>query len=422
VLDMTPAPDYVSGASVPGAWSAGPTGVSGLPAAEVRATIGRFQDAFADLVGEVYAPPAPGPQLVVADLPALAEGLVARMDPRRTIPAAIGHRLIKADWLTWHFDDPLEPIMAAPNIDTPMYEPLCELGQDRLMPGVERIPADTATLLLTNQRFIEAYMAGLSHEMARELLYHEFPTDQRGTYFRQFWDVRGVIGDDHTPPDPETLRDIAYIHGWRPETTLGTHSGRTPVPREGHLVLLIKGEVLRRYPSTLVYAVRTVIGDDGQRTLGDEEKFPVFEGRLDPDISFFGFDLLPEEARGETDDDSDQGWYFVLQEQPTEPVFGLDADDGRYAALPTSWNDLNWAQLAADEPALAGLGYIDLDADLPDTTAVVPAAGEPPLAWHAEAGRGAAGANGSDLAYVTLQRPFRVAIHGSDMLPPEEAP
>jgi hypothetical protein len=112
----------------------------------------------------------------------------------------------------------------------------------------------------------------------------------------------------------------------------------------------------------------------------------------------------------------------MLQEQPTEPVFGLDADDGRYAALPTSWNDLNWAQLATDAAALGGLAYIDLDADLPDTTAVVPAAGEPPLAWHAEAGRGAAGANGSDLAYITLQRPFRVAIHGSDMLPPEEAP
>jgi hypothetical protein len=422
VRDMTPAPGYVPGASLPGAWDAGPVPLDGLPAADVRTAIGRFKAAFADLVGEVYAPPAPGPELVVADLPGLADGLLTRMDPRRTIPAAIRHRLVIADWVHWDFDDPLEPIMAAPNIDTPMYEPLRDLGQDWLMPGVERIPADTATLLFTNQRFIEAYMAGLSHEMARELLYHEFPTDQRGTYFRQFWDVRGVVGDDHTAPDPETLRDIDYIHGWRPPTALGTHSGRTPAPREGHLVLLIKGEVLRRYPSTLVYAVRTVIGDDGRRTLGDEEKFPVFEGRLDPDISFFGFDLLPEDARGDTDPESDQGWYFMLQEQPTEPVFGLDADDGRYAALPTSWNDLNWAQLATDAAALGGLAYIDLDADLPDTTAVVPAAGEPPLAWHAEAGRGAAGANGSDLAYITLQRPFRVAIHGSDMLPPEEAP
>ena len=37
--------------------------------------------------------------------------------------------------------------------------------------------------------------------------------------------------------------------------------------------------------------------------------------------------------------------------------------------------------------------------------------GEPPLDWHGT------GANASDLAWITLQRPFRVAIHGSDMVP-----
>jgi hypothetical protein len=344
------------------------------------------------------------------------------MDPALTIRAAIEQRLTIGDWVTWTFEDPLEPIMAAPNIDTPMYEPLRDLGQDWLMPGVGLIPPDTVSLLVSNERFIEAYMTGLSHEMARELLYHEYPTDQRGTYFRQFWDVRGVVRADHTAPDPQTLRDITEIHTWAAQSELGDHSGRVPPPREGHVVLLVKGEVLRRYPTTLVYATRAVIGDDGLRTLGDEEAFPVFEGRLDPDISFFGFDLLPDEVRGSTDPDGDQGWFFLLQEQPTEPVFGLDADDGHYAAKPASWNDLNWAQLADDGQSLAGLGYIDLDADLPDTTAVVPAAGEPPLAWHAESGHGATGSNGSDLAYVTLQHPFRVAIHGSDMLPPEPGP
>src|SRR5438132_228393 len=106
---------------------------------------------------------------------------------------------------------------------------------------------------------------------------------------------------------------------------------------------------------------------------------------------------------------------WVPAAQPTEPVFGLDADDGRYAAQPTSWNDLNWAQLATDSAAREALGYIDLDADLPDTSLVVTEPDDPPLAWHAEHGRGPSGANASDLAYVSLQRPFRVAIHGSDM-------
>ena len=45
-------------------------------------------------------------------------------------------------------------------------------------------------------------MVGLNHEFARELLWREYPTDQRGSYFRQFWDVarlprrRGADAED----------------------------------------------------------------------------------------------------------------------------------------------------------------------------------------------------------------------------------
>ena len=38
-------------------------------------------------------------------------------------------------------------------------------------------------------------MVGLNHEFARELLWREYPTDQRGSYFRQFWDVRGFLDE-----------------------------------------------------------------------------------------------------------------------------------------------------------------------------------------------------------------------------------
>ncbi|MET9735777.1 hypothetical protein ABZZ79_35680 [Streptomyces sp. NPDC006458] len=420
VRAVRPARDFVPAISAPGRWDTGPVPVD-VPPAQALAAAARFQDAYADLLGDLNAPPAPGPRLTVANLDGLAESLADRVRPDLTVAEGLRHRLTVAPWVRWEFGDPLEPVMAAPSIETPMYEPLRDLGQEWLLPGVGRIPPDTATLLKTNQRFIEAYMAGLSHEMARELLYHEFPTDQRGTYFRQFWDVRGTVGPGGGAADPATLRDIDEIHRWGPATALGAHTGRSPAPREGHVVLLVKGEILRRFPNTLVYAVRTVL-DQGQRALGDQRRFPVFEGRLDPDISFYGFDLLPQDVRGDDNPQNDQGWYFMLQEQPTEPVFGLDPDDGHYAAPPTTWNDLNWAQLVADPAALATLGHIDLDAELPDTTQVAPAPGEPPLAWHAEHGRGATGANGSDLAYVTLQRPFRVAIHGSDLLPEENTP
>jgi hypothetical protein len=412
-------PGFVPAAGAPGAWTPSPA-ADPTPATPVVVT--RLQAALADLVGEIHQAPVAAPELIVADLPAMSARLLAQMSPRDTIPASIAHRLTIADWVTWTYGkvDPLEPIMAAPVIDTPMYRPLKELSQSWLMPGVETIPANTATLLVTNQRFIEAYMAGLSHEMARELLYHEYPTDQQGTYFQHFWDTQGALTSAGAVPDPKTLRDIRDIHTWSPPSALGTHTGRTPAPRDGHLVLMVKGQILLRYPETMVYATRTVIGADGARTLGSERKFPIFEGHLAPDIAFFGFDLLPDEVRGNDDPTADQGWYLVLQERPGEPVFGLDPDDGHYGARPGSWNDLAWSQLAGDGPGLNTLGYIDLNAQLPDTTAVVAETGAPQLAWHGDGGLGAKGSNGSDLAYITLQRPFRVAIHGSDMLPPSD--
>jgi hypothetical protein len=378
---------------------------------DTAAAVRRFHRAFEDLVDEVNAPAQAGPVLRPADLADVAGALLEGMDPEATIPAGLRHRLVIADWVRFETEDPLEPIMAAPEFDRPMYEPLCELSQDWLLPGVGAIPPDTVTVVVPNQRFIEAYMAGLSHEMARELLYHEYLTDQRGTYFRQFWDSRGTVAADGAAPDPQTRRDVMPIHGWKGNRPLGENSARVPPPADDNVVLLVKGEVLRRYPNTMVYAVKTVLGPDGLRTLGTPQRFPTFHGRLEPDITFFGFDLRRDEVRGSPAGGDDQGWYFVLAEHPTEPRFGLDADNGEYGARPARWSDLNWAHLAASEAALDQLTYINLAAALPDTGQVDQGPGEPPLDWHGT------GANASDLAWITLQRPFRVAIHGSDMVP-----
>jgi len=39
----------------------------------------------------------------------------------------------------------------------------------------------------TNPKFIEALMTGANQEMARELRWRKYPTDQKGSYFRMFW-------------------------------------------------------------------------------------------------------------------------------------------------------------------------------------------------------------------------------------------
>ncbi|MCL4258882.1 MAG: hypothetical protein KJZ53_10200, partial [Anaerolineales bacterium] len=76
--------------------------------------------------------------------------------------------------------------------------------------GLEHVPPNTIAGLVTNPRFIEAFMVGLNHEMSRELLWRGFPTDQRGSYFRQFWETRGRV----PKPEGDAAKDVGPIHAW----------------------------------------------------------------------------------------------------------------------------------------------------------------------------------------------------------------
>ncbi len=293
-----------------------------------------------------------------------------------------------------------------------MYEALRDLSQELLLPGLEAIKPNTVTLLETNSRFIEAYMVGLNHEMGRELLWREYPTDQRGSYFRQFWDVRGRVPPPRTPQEREQLKDIPEIHRWAGANDLGVNMTGGSI--EGRLVLLVRGELLRRFPTAMVYAARAQFktGAGGQATREriptEEERYPLFRGTLDPDVTFIGFDLDEAEARGDPDPAKGQpGWFLVIQQQPTEPRFGLDVVDGfADTLLPlTSWNDLSWGHLATSQAEFDAMTHIRLESPLPETGGV----SQPPgVAW---------GENAAHQAFITLQKPVRIAIHADDMLP-----
>jgi len=284
--------------------------------------------------------------------------------------------------------DELEPIMDAPTFPQAMYEALRDLSQDFIFPGLDKVPANTVQLLETNAKFIESFLVGLNAEMGRELLWRGYPTDQRGTYFRQFWDTRTAI---------QPQLDIPPINEWE-KRELGT----TAVGAGGDkLVLLIRGELLRRYPNTVIYAVRAAETDDGRdlSTNPDDERHPVFRGTLQPDVTFVGFDLTPDDVV------SGAGWFFVLQQQPTEPRFGLD--EAPYLEGKTdvpelaTWNDLNWAHLAPDEARLKELGFVSVS-----KLNLVPASQV----------KGIWGRNSAHMAYITRQLPVRVAIHATELL------
>ena len=114
--------------------------------------------------------------------------LLQSVNPEKTISARVQASLVIAGG-TEPRADPLEPILDAPDFPQPMYEALRDLSQDFLFPGLEQVPPNTVTLLETNPKFVESFLVGLNAEMSRELLWRNYPTDQRGTYFRQFWDT-----------------------------------------------------------------------------------------------------------------------------------------------------------------------------------------------------------------------------------------
>src|SRR6202022_352385 len=99
----------------------------------------------------------------------------------------------------------------------PMYEPLKKKSIELFLPNINLVAPNSITLIETNQKFIESYMVGLNYEFGRKLLWRGYPTDQRGSYFRQFWDVRSYVPSPGETPAQlsEKLKDIPPIHQWK---------------------------------------------------------------------------------------------------------------------------------------------------------------------------------------------------------------
>lgn len=113
-----------------------------------------------------------------------------------------------------------------------------------------------------------------------------------------------------------------------------------------------------------------------------------------------GFPLTETEVRGADNKAAGHpGWFFVLQEQPTEPRFGMDVAK-TYGGTPQHWSDLTWGHLATDEAGLKQIVYVPIDGLLKN--AVVDH-----IPW---------GKNSAHMASITRQPPFRVAVHARTWL------
>jgi hypothetical protein len=327
----------------------------------------------------VARPPAEAPEVPVTPS---AEAVRAAVDPAVTVGgpalARLGTpRAIAARPGT----DPLQPLAVSPSFPIATYELFRDAFQDRLFPGATGLGDDRAAALTVNQAVVEAFLIGLNHEFGRELLWRGFPL-RYGSFFQSFWRAGRP--------------DIDPIGDWPAGSPLGGHDPDGPARG---VLFVVRAELLRRIPDAIVYAVPAKDAGGGKRTPDLADRLdPRFAGRLDPDLAFYGFDeLTAAEAAG---------WYFVFQEHPTAPRFGLDVAGA--GGVPASWDDLNWAQATTagedDEPAFAEAGP---GAPLDGT--VLPDHPQAPLShrW---------GFSSAHMAHILLQRPVQIAVFGDRLL------
>jgi hypothetical protein len=306
----------------PNTWTGAPTPPTVGAKDNVQAAA--FRQAAEALFDFVNGAPKLNPQIPKADIGGLVSCILNALTPATTFVAyeqAI-HVRNPNTTLAWQAPDQLEPILTPPSVSFPMWHRLASISADWILPNVGDVPRNSVSLLETNQEFIEAFMVGLNHAINRELLWNGYPTDQRGTVFQQFWDPSGWVdgGGGVSVTGTRSFLDITEVRSWDPASVLGSHTGRNP--KFEYLVLLVRGDVIKRYPNVIVYAAKAVIPDSNNpkniQIDNNQEMYPAFQAILTGDVAYYGFELTKEQARGVA---PDPGWFFVLQEHPSEPKF-----------------------------------------------------------------------------------------------------
>jgi hypothetical protein len=395
------------------------------------ATAVRFKTALSDvfILNAVSARAAQIPAPSPMNLTAVSTAMQTGINPRVTIFRRGLSAISVPAWIIAEIGDVFNEVMTYPRIDLPMYKPLSDNAVERLLPNINKIANNSITLMETNERFIEAYMVGLNHEFARKLLWREYPTDQRGSYFRQFWAVDNYIDSEGLSDNDlqETLYDIKKIHLWALDSALGTHNNRPEDPANpaaSQAVLIVRGELLKKYPNTVIFAQHAKIVD-GLRTpdwlTADEEKqpprsktrSPLFSANPVDDIFFFGFDLTIDEVKGVG---GDPGWYFVLQERPGEARFGLEltrADHAIHTFDELTWDDLTPAVAIGQSLRATSFAHVNL-APPPN----VPSEADTLAQFADDSKVNVAAVSSARWADLLFRQPVMVAVHADEMLAP----
>jgi len=274
-------------------------------------------------------------------------------------------------------------VMACPQFPAPLAMSVKNSHQDWLLPGLGNFPDNRVTLLEADGAFVESFLAGVNHEMNREFLWRGYPTDQRGTPFRHFW------------PRADRAPDVPPITSWPLNSALGSNGSKNGGNVENLVVLLVRGELLHRYPRSIVMAAPAIsVGGAVKLDPGRPWTAPDFALRLDDRTTAFAYNLTLADIRS---GNGKPGYYFVFSEPITGPRFNFDASPAPSLKI---WSDVDWARVPQSRGfAIAGLPLA------------------PPLdpqgaSWNRDA---------ADVARIAFAIPFRVAYHADELLAAPDA-
>lgn len=189
----------------------------------------------------------------------------------------LSKRKLTMDLMESNFDGKY-PVMAAPVFPDPTSFYLRELSERYILPSVGELKPNSISCFRTNPAFEEAFLAGMNTEMGRELLWREYPTDERGSCFRKFWDQE-FLPDDFR----EGYFDVRFMHNWKGRLGENHEEGKGSMT-----VFVVKSELMCQYPQTAVclsFILKTVSGSEYLEPV----LYPAMSGWLADDTYMAGF-------------------------------------------------------------------------------------------------------------------------------------
>jgi hypothetical protein len=289
-----------------------------------------------DLLDGLGDRPEEPPPCRPLDLTAVAGELGGLFDPTSANAPAVRQVLTGISGL-----DPAQPLTPpeiCQGIILPMWRHLADREPDWMLPGVGQLPEDAVIAGETNPAFSDAFLAGLNTRLLEELRWRNIRVASGCTPLRAFWSRRDPVGG--TP-----VADVTGVHLWGDATALGAAQHRPGALAGQDLVLIFRTRLLERYPGTVFWLVSARHPWNGTGppdfTTGPDPAaarlLPTFQGRLGPDVMYFGFQGLPSTEV--------TALWLVLEDAPVGYRFRNDQ-----AAASAAADGASFADLAFDNP------------------------------------------------------------------------